>query len=185
MSTLLSSLISLLGGCVRNKYETPAYKVISSEGVFEIRDYPQMVLISTPMQNRGSDGSFMKLFRFIQGRNDHEEKIAMTTPVLIAGTDQGTMSFILPEKFAEKGAPASLNPDVSVHMIPPARYAALRFSGSINSEHSESEAKKLASWTSQHSLTTIGTPLFAYYNPPWTPGFMRRNEVLIRLPPTP
>jgi hypothetical protein len=176
-------LLALLPVSLMASYESPDYKTISSDGSFEIRDYPSLTLASTPMQKRGEDGSFMKLFRFIEGRNDRSEKISMTTPVLMTGAQSGTMSFVVPKAVAEKGAPAPSNPDVTIQMVPAARYATYRFSGSGNSSASEAAAKKLLAWADSKKLSVSGTPLFAYYNPPWTPWFMRRNEVLIRITP--
>ena len=164
MTTLFASLLT---ACTGGKYESPNYCVVSSDGAFEIRDYPQLTLVSTPMQHRGEDGSFMKLFRFIQGRNDRA----------------GTMSFVLPQAVAQHGVPTPSNSDVTLSTIPPTRYAAYRFSGSNNPASSEVAAKKLVAWVKSHHVEMLGSPLFAYYNPPWTPGFLRRNEVLIRTAP--
>ena len=183
-SLLMTALFaSLLTACTGGKYESPNYRVLSSEGAFELRDYPQLTLVSTPMQHRGEDGSFMKLFRFIQGRNDRAEKISMTTPVLMTGSSVGTMSFVLPQAVAQHGVPTPSNSDVTLSTIPPTRYAAYRFSGSNNPASSEVAAKKLVAWVKSHHVEMLGSPLFAYYNPPWTPGFLRRNEVLIRTAP--
>ena len=182
-SILMIALIaSLLSACKREKYESPDYSVVSADGAFEIRDYPQLTLVSTPMQHRGEDGSFMKLFRFIQGRNDRAEKISMTTPVLMTGSSAGTMSFILPKAVVEHGAPAPSSPDVTLNAMPPSRYATYRFSGSNNPAASEAAARKLLGWVKSHHVEILGSPLFAYYNPPWTPGFLRRNEVLVLTP---
>ncbi len=181
---MISLLSTLFTGCTGTKYESPDYSVISSEGAFEIRDYPQLTLVTTPMQRRGEDGAFMKLFRFIQGRNESSEKIAMTTPVLMTGSRSGMMSFILPKKVVEHGAPTPSNPDLKLAVTPPSRYACYRFSGSDNPEASEAAAKKLLAWISSRKIPSSGTLLFAYYNPPWTPGFLRRNEVLVKLAPS-
>lgn len=164
-------------------YESPDYTVVSAEGPYEVRDYPELTLVSTPMQQRGADDSFMKLFGFISGRNERSEKIPMTTPVFMTGTESGTMSFVVPKAVATKGAPSPSAADVSLSKNPPARYAAYRFSGSSKPGPSEAAAKKLRAWAGSRRLPLEGTPLFAYYNPPWTPWFMRRNEVLIRLAP--
>ena len=174
MTTLFASLLT---ACTGGKYESPNYCVVSSDGAFEIRDYPQLTLVSTPMQHRGEDGSFMK------GRNDRAEKISMTTPVFLTGSSVGTMSFVLPQAVAQHGVPTPSNSDVTLSTIPPTRYAAYRFSGSNNPASSEVAAKKLVAWVKSHHVEMLGSPLFAYYNPPWTPGFLRRNEVLIRTAP--
>jgi hypothetical protein len=178
-------LAALLPSSLMASYESPDFTVVSSDGVFEIREYPALTLVSTSMQKRGEDGSFMKLFRFIQGRNDRSEKIAMTTPVLMTGTESGTMSFIVPKAVAEKGAPSPSNPEVTIQTVPPSRYAAYRFSGSSKPAAGEAAARKLLAWTERKHFQTEGGAVFAYYNPPWTPWFLRRNEVLIRISPEP
>jgi hypothetical protein len=178
---LITMLSCLLPACSNSKYETPDYKIVDKEGSFEIRDYPSLTIVSTLMQKRGEDGSFMRLFRFISGRNEGSEKISMTTPVLLTGTESGAMSFIVPKTVVERGVPAPSSPDVTLSTKPPARYAVFRFSGSGKPAPSESAAKKLLAWAGAKNLPVNEAPIYAYYNPPWTPNFMRRNEVLLRL----
>jgi len=184
---MIALLSSLFGGCEKSTYESPEYKVVEKEGSFEIRDYPELTIASTPMQKRGEDGSFMRLFRFISGRNERSQKISMTTPVLMTGTESGVMSFIVPKDVARQGVPTPSNPEVAISTKPPARYAVYRFSGPSKPIPSQEAAKKLLAWIDSKHLQISGSPsalpLFAYYNPPWTPGFMRRNEVLVRLIP--
>jgi hypothetical protein len=182
---MIALLSSLFVSCEKSKYESPEYKVVEKEGAFEIRDYPELTIISTPMQKRGEDGSFMKLFRYISGRNERSQKISMTTPVLMTGAELGIMSFIVPKDVAKQGVPTPSNPEVTISTKPPARYAAYRFSGPSKPGPSEAAAKKLLAWVDSKHLPTSGSPstMYAYYNPPWTPGFMRRNEVLLRLAP--
>jgi effector-binding domain-containing protein len=64
---------------------------------------------------------------------------------------------------------------------PAGRYAAYQFSGPSKPAPSEAAAKKLLAWVASKNLPVSGMPIYAYYNPPWTPGFMRRNEVLLLL----
>ena len=180
---VMSLLGTLLPSRLSAAYETPEYRVVEKDGAFEIRDYPALTLVSTPMKKRGSDDSFMRLFGFISGGNNASEKIPMTTPVLMTGTESGTMSFVVPKDVAAKGTPAPSAPDVSLSTNPPARYGAYRFSGWGGSVASETAGRKLLEWAESRHLPVSGAPLFAYYNPPWTPWFMRRNEVLIRLAP--
>jgi len=182
---MLALLSSLFVSCGESKYQSPEYKVVQKEGSFEIRDYPELTIVSTPMQKRGMDGSFMKLFRFISGRNERSQKISMTTPVLMTGAGSGIMSFIVPEDVVRQGVPTPSNPEVTISTRPPARYATYRFSGPSKPGPSEVAAKKLLAWVDAKHLPTSGSPspIYAYYNPPWTPGFMRRNEVLLRLAP--
>ena len=79
--------------------ESPEYKVIRTDGKFEVRDYPALTVATTPMEGGEMNGGFGKLFHFITGSNEGSEKIAMTSPVLIDMTkDKKTMSFIMPTK---------------------------------------------------------------------------------------
>lgn len=164
-------------------YESPNHTLIHQEGRFEIRDYPAMTLAVTPMERRGEDGAFMKLFRFIGGRNDRGEKIAMTVPVVMSGTTSGTMAFIVPKKVADAGVPSPTSPDVTISRRDAGRYAVLVFSGSGSPAASAEAATRLTAWLEKQGISPKGSPLFAYYNPPWTPWFLRHNEVLIPIGP--
>ncbi len=181
---IIALVAGLLSACKRRVYESPSYQVLKSGHPFEIREYPGSTLISTTMQHRGEDGSFMRLFRFISGGNERGQKIAMTVPVLMTGSTSGTMSFVIPGTVARKGVPTPSDPRVIVTTMPAGRYASYRFKGSINPKRSDEAAAKLLNWIHTRKLTAAGTPFFAYYNPPWTPGFLRRNEVLIQVSPT-
>ena len=180
---ILVSLQSLIPRSARASYETPDYRVVCADGAFEIRDYPALTVVSAPMPHRGEGGAFMKLFRFIEGRNDRSEKIAMTTPVLMSGAESGTMSFVVPKAVAKHGVPSPSNPELSVTVKPAGRFAAYRYSGSTRPATAEAASKKLLDWISGKGLATEGSPIFAYYDPPWTLWFLRRNEVLVRLLP--
>ena len=75
----------------RAGYESAPYEVIESDGNIEIREYPDLVLASTEAKfdARGNDGSFMRLFRYISGNNESDQKIEMTTPVFMEPRQPG------------------------------------------------------------------------------------------------
>ena len=79
----------LVAGCkaTRAGYESAPYKVVRKAGEFEVRDYPGLTIVETPMAAGGSDGGFNRLFRFITGSNTADQKIAMTTPVFMNSSD--------------------------------------------------------------------------------------------------
>ncbi len=162
--------------------ETPAYKVVRTDGNFEIRDYPALTVATTAMEHEEMNGGFGKLFRFISGRNEGSEKIAMTSPVLIDTTkDKKTMSFIMPRKAVEKGVPKPSGETVTLGKVPAARFAVLRFGGGRTAENERAAIDQLRARLDAGKLAGKGAPTFAYYDPPWTPTFMRRNEVMIRI----
>ena len=115
----------LITACVTSRagYETAPCKVVLSDGAFEIRDYPELKIAAT---QRGKDNeSFMRLFRYIEGGNAKQEKIAMTTPVFMAG---GTMAFVIPE-LHQADTPAPSSSRVRVDTMKAQRVAVHRFSG--------------------------------------------------------
>ncbi len=162
--------------------ETTEYKLIRKDGDLEIREYPTLIVATTPMSDGEMNGSFGQLFRFITGTNAQSEKIAMTTPVLIdTAKGKRTMSFVMPKKAVEKGVPQPSGESVSLGKIAAARFAVLRFGGGRTAEHEEKAAGKLKAWLKARKIAVKGEPIFAYYDPPWTPVFLRRNEVMIQI----
>ncbi len=164
--------------------ETPHYSVVRTDGKFEIRDYPALTVATTPMESRDTDRGFRRLFGFISGKNEDAAKIAMTAPVLIeTAPEKRTMSFIMPRDFAKNGVPLPAGEEVVLGNIPAARFAALRFRGGRSEKTERDAVGRLEAWVDAQNLTGVGSPIFAFYDPPWTPVFLRRNEVLIRVDP--
>ncbi len=173
---------SWLAGTSRAATETPRYDVVRSDAKFEIRDYPTLTVATTPMSDDGMNGGFGQLFRFITGSNEGAEKIEMTSPVLInTSKEKKTMSFIMPKKAVEKGLPKPAGDTVTLGKVDAARFAVFRFSGSRTTENEKTAIDKLKGWLDAQKIAGQGEPVFAYYDPPWTPTFLRRNEVMFRI----
>ena len=154
-----------------------------AEGDFEIRDYPTLTLVETPMAgDRGDDSSFGRLFRFISGNNEARQKIAMTTPVFMRGaaTDRA-MAFVLPAKLELARVPQPSDAAVGVRESPPGRFAVVRFSGRRTTDNEAQALSRLQTWMAEQGLSASSPPVYAYFDPPWTPPFLRRNEVMLRL----
>jgi len=163
--------------------ETPDYEVLEQDGKFEIRRYGELRMATAPMQESGRLNSpFRKLFAYITGANETEEKISMTTPVLMEEntTGQRVMSFILPADKSQN-APTPKG-DVELTTFPPGKYAALRFRTNGRTPQDDADATALlVELIKEKGLVTTGSAVVAYYDPPWIPTFLRRNEILIRL----
>lgn len=163
--------------------ETPDYEVLDKDGKFEIRRYGEIRMATAPMEEPGKLNSpFRRLFAYITGANETQEKIAMTTPVLMEENRAGqrVMSFILP---ADK-AQSAPNPkgEVQLTSFPSGRYAVLRFRSNGRTPKDDAQAQEdLLKRIEAKNLRPTGRPIVAYYDPPWTPTFLRRNEILIRL----
>ena len=133
-----------------------------------------------------SSGSFNRLFRFITGGNEAKQKIAMTTPVFMSGSDSNaTMAFVLPAKLEASGAPKPTDGAVKVRELEAGRFAVLRFSGGRNSKNESKTLSRLKTWMAEGGLSVLSPPVYAYFDPPWTPSFFRRNEVMLRIKATP
>jgi DNA gyrase inhibitor GyrI len=184
-AALVTSVGLVLTGCgtVRAGYESAPYKIVRSTGKFEVRDYPALTVVETPMKSgrNGEDGSFGRLFRFITGGNDAEQKIAMTTPVFSSGDEtNATMAFVMPAKMKTADVPKPNDSQVRVRELTAGTFAVLRFSGGRNAANEAESLTKLRAWMQTEGLKELSSPVFAYFDPPWTPAFLRRNEVMVR-----
>ena len=94
-----------------------------------------------------------------------------------------TMSFVLPVAVAKRGAPEPAAEEVELEQLSGGKFAVFRFSGLRSNSLEQKSLQKLREWMGQRGLKADGVPSFAYYNPPWVPGFMRRNEVLVPIQP--
>ena len=173
-------------GCqaTRGGYESAPYQIIRTDGKFEVRDYPSLAVVETPMAASGNadDGSFMRLFRFITGANEAKQKIAMTTPVFMSGNNTNrTMAFVLPAKLKFGAVPKPADGAVTVRDLPGGRFAVLRFSGGRSAKHEAETLARLQTWLAAQGLKTAAMRVYGYFDPPWTPPFLRRNEVMLRV----
>jgi hypothetical protein len=175
----------------RAAYESAEYKVVESDGKFEVREYPDLMLVATTtkLDAQGRDGSFMKLFRYISGANESEKKISMTTPVFMENDKKESavqMGFVMPKDVAAGGVPAPTGQGVDVRKRVGGRFAVLRFAGQLTTKSAKESETKLRTWmatkglVADDSVESSGVET-AGYDPPFTPGPLRRNEVLIRL----
>lgn len=170
----------------RAGYESAEYRVVESEGTIEVREYPDLMLASTDseMDSQGRDGSFMRLFRYISGNNEADQKISMTTPVFMegkSGDGEVSMGFVMPKEVAVEGVPAPIANGVKIRKRAGGRFAVIRFSGRLNSKSAKENEAKLRAWMESRGLSGAAMAEAAGYDPPFTPGPFRRNEVLIRL----
>jgi hypothetical protein len=166
--------------------EQQPYEVVAEYRRFELRRYPEHRVAETTVdgtfESAGSHG-FMSLAGYIGGRNETATKVAMTAPVLQkpAEPEPGryVVGFVMPERYAHARLPEPTDPRVRVRVVPEEYAAAVRYSGRWRrGAYDEHEQRLLADVTSA-GLEVIGPPRFARYDPPWTPWFLRRNEVVV------
>ena len=162
--------------------ELAPYTVLRRDEPFELRRYPSLPVATTPIRG-DNDKAFMRLFRFIDRDNAAGEKIAMTTPVFFDGQPGAheKMSLVMPQKTARAGVPAPSSTAVALDKRPPQRVAVFRFSGGTCAEREREAVAKLRAWMISEGLQSFGEPTIAYYDAPFIPGFLRRNEAMLRV----
>lgn len=204
----LAQAISLAGlllgatGGIGMATEEAAYTVEKSAGAFEVRQYAAQVVAEVLVDGTLEDAgnlAFRPLFNYISGDNRAQGKISMTAPVgqqregqKIAMTapvgqepvsNRWAVTFMMPTNFTLETLPAPTDEKVRLRVIPARRMAAVRYSGTWRRQPYERNLSRLREWVKAEGLTPAGDPVWARYNPPFTPWFLRRNEILLPIEP--
>jgi hypothetical protein len=179
--------------------EKQPYDLLRTKGAVEVRRYPEHLVAETEVAADFQDAgnrAFRYLFGYISGDNTARQSIDMTAPVMqarsqrvamtapVVQTGSGgryTVAFVLPASLDEASAPVPARSEVSLRTVPVRLVAALRFSGRWSQSAFEKHRAELLSAVADAGLTTIGESWFARFNPPFTPSFLRHNEVLIEV----
>ncbi len=198
-STLVILVVAAsAAGPIMSRVEQPEYKIEASDGPFEIRSYGPMIAAEAVVEGERKaaiNEGFRLIAAYIFGANKPNAKIAMTAPVqqqkqTIAMTapvtqhgsgNAWTVRFIMPKSWTMETLPTPTDARVSLKPIPARRFVAITFSGFATSEAIEKHTDELRRYAADHKLSTTGEPLMAFYNPPWTLPFFRRNEVMLEL----
>ena len=167
--------------------EQPSYKVALKDGSIEIRQYDKILLKSVKVQGdqyQSIREGFRPLVRFIGGKDRDGDKISMTAPVIqSAGENEGdwVVSFSMPSKYHESSLPDPQNPSIYTEDLDPMVAAVIRFSGKANEQMLSNKTKTLLQWLEQAGYKVQSKPKYLFYNDPSTPGFLRRNEVMVQV----
>ena len=187
-------------GPIMSNVEQPNYDVLSSStDDIEIRRYAPMVIAEVEVRGAReeaiSDG-FRLLADYIFGNNTTQQDIAMTAPVQqqankkIAMTapvqqqssgDRWKVSFVMPAEYSLATLPEPNNEQVKLKQIPAKDFIAIQFSGTNSKQNITKHERQLRQYIERNNIQTLGSPKYAFYNPPWTLPFMRRNEVMIEI----
>ena len=166
--------------------EEAKYTVTGRLDGVEIREYDAHVLVSVTVPGSfdvAPSSGFQPLVRYISGENRNREKIAMTAPVFHVpqSDDVHTISFVLPSETTT--APDPVRSGLSTVDVAATSMAAIRFTGRWDEARARRMERQLHEVLRTHGVSEIGPVMFARYDPPWKPGFLRRNEVLVSIDP--
>lgn len=197
-AVLVISLCSMFLSATTMATEEAEYSVLLKEENLEARHYePQIVaetVVDTEFEDAGSD-AFGRLFKYISGNNQSRQEIAMTAPVgQVAESQkidmtapvgqtqvdgQWVVSFMMPSSFTMESIPKPNDERIALRSAPEQTMAAIRYSGLWSESGYQKNKSKLEKWIDKKGYMAIGAPIWARYNAPFMPWFLRRNEVLI------
>ena len=192
------SLCSVFLSATTMATEEAEYTVLLKEENSEVRLYePHIVaetVVDTEFEDAGSE-AFGRLFKYISGNNQSEQEIAMTAPVgqvaegqeidMTAPVGQTqvdgkwVVSFMMPGSFTMPTTPKPRDERITIRQVPERTMAALEYSGFWSKSGYEKNKARLEEWIDKKGFIIQGKPVWARYNAPFMPWFLRRNEVLI------
>jgi hypothetical protein len=181
--------------------EEPDYQVVRQlDSNVELRQYAPYVVAEVDLKATAEDAgnqAFPILAGYIFGKNKGERKFAMTAPVtqtaapvkmeMTAPVTQAAVAggmrvqFVLPKGVTVESAPEPLDPRVQLRLVPASPWAAIRYSGMWTQSNYEEHLALLKATLDKAGVATQGEPVLARYNAPFTPWFLRRNEIWLAL----
>ena len=199
-TAFLLAMVSLVGAGEAPAIETLGYQTIRQEGPFEIRRVEPHIVAETFVEGDFDDVGtigFRRLFDYIAGLNRSETEIAMTAPVgqtpPAAESPSGKpvvqegsggrfrITFVMPAEYTLDALPAPVDERIALRPEAPRTVAAIRYSGFWTRSRYRAHERKLRAWVVLQGLETVGEPVWARYDPPFMPWFLRRNEILIEV----
>lgn len=182
--------------------EEPEYEVVRTLAGAEVRQYAAYavaeVAVAGPAEEAGNQ-AFPILAGYIFGKNKGGRKLAMTAPVTQAVAAQKlemtapvtqtaaaggfAVQFVLPKGVTAASAPIPLDARVTLRDAVPTQVAVIRYSGFWSTSNYDEHLAKLHVAMRAAELAWTGEPVYARYNGPLTPWFMRRNEIWLQLAP--
>jgi hypothetical protein len=178
--------------------EKAKYRILESEGDFELRLYAPSIVAETVIEGDfeevGNEG-FRRLVAYINGNNRKKQSISMTAPVTQeAGSEKISMTapvsqeragsswrvtFLMPSKYTMETLPEPLDERIALKEVAGRSMAAIRYSGTWSRKRYEEKRALLMEWVRKRGWRALGNPVWARYDPPFMPWFLRRNEVLV------
>jgi hypothetical protein len=196
---VILAIAAAAAGPLMSRVEQPDYKVAMTDGAIEIRSYGPMIAAEAEVKGERTaaiNEGFRLIAAYIFGANTPNAKIAMTAPVQQQSSqkipmttpvtqqtagDSWTVRFIMPSNWTLETLPAPNDPRVTLKPVPANRMLVIRFSGSASDSLIQTKTDELRRYAADKTLATVGEPLLAFYNPPWTLPLLRRNEIMLKL----
>ena len=163
--------------------EEPEYEILAEAAHYEIRRYAPYIVAEVDVSGRSADSEgFRVLAGYIFGDNDDSEKMQMTAPVeslTPEDTDLMTYRFVMESKYTLDSLPEPNNDRIRLREKPARIVAVRKFSGRWSDTNVAKNELQLLSDLAKDGVELSGTLELARYNSPFTPWFLRRNEVMV------
>lgn len=169
--------------------EEPEFEVLQSNDDYEVRQYVPHIVAEVDVG--GDDGdpgraAFRILAGYIFGDNEAETKMSMTAPVTSQAAGEGeqelyTYAFFMESEYTMETLPKPMDARIRLVEKPARVIAARRYSGRWSTSNYQKNESVLMAALANDGIVLAGEPYLARYNSPFTPWFMRRNELLVEI----
>jgi hypothetical protein len=188
-----------MAGPIMSNVETPKYKVNYSSDNIEHRTYEPMIIAAVEVNGERKEAignGFRLIADYIFGNNSiaqnmemkapveqqQTKKIAMTAPVQQQQSGAlWTISFVMPSEYTLSTIPKPNREEIKLMLIASKEFIVIRFSGTNSDEQITKYQTELLGYIRKNKIKIVGEPKYAFYNPPWTLPFMRRNEIMFEV----
>lgn len=212
LSFLSLLILFIMWGAIVSNVEQPKYSIVQTDGDIEIRHYEPMIIAKVRVDGERQaaiSSGFKLLAAYIFGDNTAQNKMKMTAPVQQVAVQENIgvsapvmrqkikmtapvtqkkvdnsweVSFVMPSKYTDETLPKPINSKVYIESIPKKQYAVIIFSGLVSDKNLQKNKDKLLRYLAVNNIKMLSSPIYAFYNPPWTMPFLRKNEVLVEIP---
>jgi hypothetical protein len=163
--------------------EEPAFKLLAEGQHYEVREYEPYLVAEVDVSGKSADSQgFRTLAGYIFGDNESGEKMQMTAPVESRDAEPGetmTYGFVMERKYTLETLPSPNNERIRIRKKPARTVAVHRFSGRWTEANFSRHERVLLDALQADGIKTDGEVELARYNGPFTPWFMRRNELIV------
>jgi hypothetical protein len=203
VTSLLIAAMLFLWQPLAMALEEPEYTVAETFDDFELRHYPPYLVAEVDVQgnfDEAGNDAFRILAGYIFGENQSatkmsmtapvesrsagsSEKMAMTAPVTAVASDESrtTFAFVMERKYTVDTLPVPNDRRVRIRKMPDRIMAVRRYSGRWTEDRYVENLETLRAALAEAGIETVGEPILARYNSPFSLPIMRRNEVMLEV----
>ena len=199
---IFSLLIFIFWGTNLSALEEPKYSVLKEYENFEIRNYASYLVAEVDIEgsyNKSGNEAFRILAGYIFGDNQSSTKMNMTAPVeseAIQSSEKMNMTapvfsnknfngytyrFVMESKYTQETLPVPNNSKIRITEIKDRVMAVISFSGRWSQKNFEKHEQILVNDLKNAGIGVASEAIYARYNAPFTPWFLRRNEIMFEI----